>query len=350
VTACRARRSTLFSGGLPRPARIAMRLTSLTLPWALALAAALPAQANPPTEERLAEIFAGEAPASLAEARAMQDHVQALLARVLPATVSLPGATGVLIEGGLVLTAGHVTEEAGKKVRIELHDGRQIEGVSLGLNRLTDTGLVRVTTEGEFPTCSMGRSADLDTGQWCLMLGHASGAKPGRSAPARLGRVLRVPESGYLVTDCTMQGGDSGGPLFDMDGRIVGINSRISRNLAQNMHVPIDAFHAEWDALLAGKVVGEERERTAFRPLGLRFERATDGGRMVVREVVGDSRAEEAGFEAGDRILKVDGKDIDGRPAYSQALRNRESDQVLFEVQRGEETLELEVELPRREP
>jgi serine protease Do len=327
-----------------------MRPIPSTLSWALALAAALPAQADPPTRDRLAEIFSGEAPANLAEARAMQEHVQALLARVWPATVSLPGATGVLIEGGLVLTAGHVTEEAGKKIRIELHDGRTIQGVSLGLNRQTDTGLVRVTTEGEFPTCPMGRSADLATGQWCLMLGHASGAKPGRSAPARLGRVLRVPESGYLVTDCTMQGGDSGGPLFDMEGRIVGINSRISRNLAQNMHVPIDAFHAEWDALLAGKVVGAERTQAAFQPLGLRFERAVQDGRMVIREVVDDSRADEAGFAAGDRILKVDGKDIDGRPAYSQALRSRESDQVLFEIQRGEEVLELEVELPRREP
>jgi serine protease Do len=325
-----------------------MRPSPAILPWALSLAAALPAQAEPPTKERLAAIFAGEAPANLAEARAMQEHVQALLARVLPAVVSLPGATGVLIDGGLVLTAGHVTEEAGKKVRIELHDGRAIEGVSLGLNRMTDTGLVRVTTEGDFPTCPMGRSADLATGQWCLMLGHASGAKPGRSAPARLGRVLRVPESGYLVTDCTMQGGDSGGPLLDMEGRVIGINSRISRNLAQNMHVPIDAFHSEWDALLAGQVVGPEPTRSAFQPLGLRFERATQGGRMVVREVVDESRADEAGFAAGDRILEVDGKEIDGRPAYSEALRNRASDQVLFRIQRGEEVLELEVELPRR--
>lgn len=327
-----------------------MRLIPSVLPWALALAAVAPAQGEPPTKERLAAIFAGGAPANLAEVRAMQDHVQALLARVVPATVSLPGATGVLIEGGLVLTAGHVTEEAGRKVRIELHDGREIEGVSLGLSKQTDTGLVRVTTEGEFPTCPMGQSAGLATGQWCLMLGHASGAKPGRAAPARLGRVLRVPESGYLVTDCTMQGGDSGGPLFDMDGRIVGINSRISRNLAQNMHVPIDAFHAEWDSLLAGKVSGEESTRTAYRPLGLRFERSTEGGRMVVREVVTESRAADAGFEAGDRILKVDGTDIDGRPAYSQALRTRESDQVRFEIQRGDEVLELEVELPRRAP
>jgi serine protease Do len=325
-----------------------MRPIPSILPWALSLAAALPAQAEPPTKERLAAIFAGEVPANLAEARAMQEHVQALLARVLPAVVSLPGATGVLIDGGLVLTAGHVTEEAGKKVRIELHDGRAIEGVSLGLNRMTDTGLVRVTTEGDFPTCPMGRSADLATGQWCLMLGHASGAKPGRSAPARLGRVLRVPESGYLVTDCTMQGGDSGGPLLDMEGRVIGINSRISRNLAQNMHVPIDAFHSEWDALLAGQVVGPEPTRSAFQPLGLRFERATQGGRMVVREVVDESRADEAGFAAGDRILEVDGKEIDGRPAYSEALRNRASDQVLFRIQRGEEVLELEVELPRR--
>jgi serine protease Do len=302
-------------------------------------------QAEPAPDDRLAAILAGEAPQNLAELRAMQDHLQDLVETVLPATVSLGNASGVIVEGGFVLTAGHVTGQAGRKIRITLHDGRAIEGESLGLDMRTDTGLIRILGEGEFPARPLGRSGTLRTGQWCLMLGHPSGAKPGRSAPARLGRVLRVPEQGYLVTDCTMQGGDSGGPLFDMDGRVIGINSRISGSLAQNMHVPIDAFHAAWDRLVAGEVV-QISERARNQPLGLRFER---GEGVRIREVVPGSRALEAGFEVGDEILKVDGKRVADLGDYARVLRERSGEEVAFEVARGEEVLVLKVDMPRRQ-
>lgn len=308
-----------------------------------ATAARIPAQV---ADERLQEILAGDAPQNVAELHAMEAHVQTLLEQVLPSTVSLGGATGVIVDGGLVLTAGHVTREAGRKMRIVLNDGRELEGESLGLNMRTDTGLIRIVTEGEFPARPMGRSATLRVGQWCLMLGHPSGAKPGRSAPARLGRVLRVPDRGFLITDCTMQGGDSGGPLFDMDGNVIGINSRISGSLAQNMHVAIDAFHDEWEELQKGTVV-QLPERDARRPLGIRFER---GEGLRVRAVVPESRAAEAGLEVGDEILKVDGKPVDGRMAYAKVLRARTTDEVAFEVRRGEEVLVLKVDMPRRLP
>ena len=203
------------------------------LPCALAaLTTALVAQTPPParTDEvsaaRLAEIFAGDEPKDVAELTAMQAHVQQLIEKVLPATVSLPGASGVLVERDgqpYLLCAAHVTLAADKDIRIRMTDGRRIEGTSLGANHQSDVSLVRVDSEEDLPAVEIGKSAELTRGQWVLMLGHPSGRKPGRTAPARLGRVLRVPESGYLVTDCTMQGGDSGGPLVDARGTVVGI-------------------------------------------------------------------------------------------------------------------------------
>ncbi len=329
---------------------------SRTLLASLALlAAALPAQTEPAAggevaPARLQEILAGADPVTVAELRAMQHHVQELIQRVLPATVSLPGASGVLVRRDgkpFVLCAAHVTKTADKSIRIQLTDGARIEGTSLGADHQSDVSLVRVDTEGEHPAVEIGRSSELKRGQWVLMLGHPSGRKNGRTAPARLGRVLRVPESGYLVTDCTMQGGDSGGPLFDMQGRVVGINSRINNNLAMNMHAPVDALVAQWQELLDGKVTESRRRGRRQRP-GFGAELRYGEGCPVFEEVPSDRSAAKAGLRKGDRLFEIDGVEVEGRRDVMRALREFEvGDRVAVVVERDGKGIELELEIVR---
>ena len=329
-------------------------LAALALTAALATQDARPApppSAPPAPEvsaERLREIFAGGEPESVAELAAMQAHVQQLIQRVLPATVSLPGASGVLVErdgAPFLLCAAHVTLAADKAIRIRMTDGRRLTGTSLGANHRSDVSLVRVDSDEDLPAVEIGQSAELTRGQWVLMLGHPSGRKQGRTAPARLGRVLRVPESGYLVTDCTMQGGDSGGPLFDMDGRVVGINSRISGNLAMNMHAPVDALMAEWQELLDGKVTESRRRRGRGR-LGFGPPLTYGEGCPVFGDVPADSAAQKAGLRAGDRLFEIAGNDIETRRDVLRILREfRAGDKVAVVVERDGKGLELELEL-----
>ncbi|MFN3244189.1 MAG: S1C family serine protease [Planctomycetota bacterium] len=325
---------------------------------AMAMATALAAQRQTPppvstgpaettvSAERLAEIFAGDDPASLAELRAMQDHVQKLIQRVLPATVALPGASGVLVQRDgkpFLLCAAHVTLTADKEVDIRLTDGKRLKGTSLGANHQSDVSLVRIDTEGQHAAAEIGRSSELKRGQWVLMLGHPSGRKPGRTAPARLGRVLRVPENGYLVTDCTMQGGDSGGPLFDMQGRVVGINSRINGNLAMNMHAPVDALVAEWQQLQEGKVTEARRRRGRSRPdFGVPL--TYGDGCPVFGEVPEDGDAAKAGLQQGDRLFEIDGTEIESRRDVLRILRDfRIGDRVQVVVERDGKGVELEL-------
>jgi len=300
------------------------------------------------SNERLAEIFAGDEPTSIPEIKAMQAHVQSLIQRVLPATVSLPGASGVLVKRDgkpFLLCAAHVTLAADKEIKIRMTSGRDILGTSLGANHRSDVSLVRVDEEGDLPYAEIGKSSDLTRGQWVLMLGHPSGRKKGRTAPARLGRVLRVPESGYLVTDCTMQGGDSGGPLFDMQGRVVGINSRISGNLAMNMHAPVDALMDEWQELLDGKVTESRRRRGRSR-IDFGVPLTYGDGCPVFEEVPEGSAAADAGLRSGDRLFEIDGDEISSRRDVMRALRNFKSgDKVEVVIERDGKGLELEVEL-----
>lgn len=298
------------------------------------------------TAKRLATILAGEDPANVAELKAMQKHVQELVQRVLPATVSLPGASGVLVRRdskSYVLSAAHVTLMADQKIRIERTNGKLLFGTSLGANHQSDVSLVRVDSKGDHPAVEMGKSSELKRGQWVLMLGHPSGNKPGRSAPARLGRVLRVPASGYLVTDCTMQAGDSGGPLFDMQGRVVGINSRINRNLAMNMHGPVDALVDHWAELQDGKVT-QARRRGRRQRLGFGAELVYGEGCPVFGDVAKNSKAAKAGLKKGDRLWEMDGNEVDDRRSVQRVLRDfRSGDDITIVVERNGKGVELTI-------
>ena len=172
--------------------------------------------------------------------------------------------------------------------------------------------------------------------------------KDGRTAPARLGRVLRVPERGYLVTDCTMQGGDSGGPLFDMTGRVVGINSRINANLAMNMHAPVDAIRTQWGELLEGKVT-QERRRGSRRGLSFGVPLVFDGDGPIVGTIPEDSDAAKAGLQTGDVLIEVDGSAVRNRRAYMRAFRGMEvGETVPVKVERDGEVVDLQLPLVRR--
>src|ERR1035441_5427148 len=92
---------------------------------------------------------------------------------------------------------------------------------------------------------------------WVLALGHPGGFDRRRPLVVRLGRIIRL-ESDALQTDCTISPGDSGGPLLDMHGRIVGIHSAISSSLADNFHVAVTEFYDNWNVLAKGTSRDEE--------------------------------------------------------------------------------------------
>ena len=104
-----------------------------------------------------------------------------------------------------------------------------------------------------------------------------------RSPPVRLGRVLGNGQ--FVTTDCAVVGGDSGGPLFDLKGEVIGIHSNIGSTLSENRHVPIGVFLGSWDEMIAGKrtgarFAGGEQQVDPERPvLGINLAGpAEDGG------------------------------------------------------------------------
>jgi serine protease Do len=145
-------------------------------------------------------------------------------------------------------------------------------------------------------------------------------------------------------------GGDSGGPLFDFNGLVIGIHSRISSRPDQNMHVAMPAFQADWDTLMSSKVIGgriggNPQPDRAF--LGV-FTEDNEKGALVL-EVREDSPAAKAGIQKDDIIQKVDDTEIKGAEALTDEIRKmKPKSKVKVTLLRDGKEKVLEVELGAR--
>jgi len=194
------------------------------------------------------------------ELEALSQRLNGLVERCRGATVGIavPGGSmgsGVIVdESGLVLTAAHVLPEVGGEVVVVLADGKQVKAKALGVNRTVDSGMARITDPGPYTFSPIAEPDSVWEGDWVVAFGHGGGIQTDRPAPMRLGRALHISarssDQQWITTDCTVISGDSGGPLFNLEGKVIGIHSNIGMSVLVNRHVPISAYLAQWDALL----------------------------------------------------------------------------------------------------
>lgn len=233
------------------------------------------------------------------------------------------GSGVVVSTNGYVLTAGHVCGQTNEPVTVYFPDGRTANGRTLGLSASTDTGLIRLMGPGPWPARPMAPINRSKEGDWIFALGFPEGrfGQEARGTVLRLGRIL-VKRAFVLQTDCKLIGGDSGGPLFNLKGEVIGIHSRISVPTEFNFHAPVEAFHREWKLLTDGRVV----EATgAF--LGVRMEPHPRG--VVVTSVVRDSAAFHAGLKLGDVITHIDDEPTRESGDAIQMIRTKAIDQAV---------------------
>jgi serine protease Do len=334
--------------------------TALAALTALLLSVGSAAIAQPPrSPEPLVdslEPFDATAPKSIDDLRRIEQHVEKLAEVVIPKTVGLriggAAGSGVIVSAdGYVLTAGHVSNKANQDVAVILHDGTVVAAKTLGANHGVDSGMIKIVDKnpagGDWPYAEIGRSKSLNPGDWCLCTGHPGGFQRGRAPVVRLGKVL-VNRSTVVMTDCTLVGGDSGGPLFDMQGAVIGINSRIGGELTSNMHVPVDTFRDTWDRLAKAEVWGQRNEQTrqarSPRPyLGIIGDRQ---GPCKVTDVRDGSPAAKAGVQVGDVVKKFGDDAIESTAKFYRLLRAKKpGEKIRLELTRGEESLVVEVEI-----
>jgi S1-C subfamily serine protease len=216
-----------------------------------------PKKAPPPS---LPAVFSKDQPDSVDDLKAIEAHVRRELEKITPAVVGVrignaQGSGVIVTKDGYVLTAGHVSGKPGRDAVIILPNGEMVKAKTLGSKGDIDSGMLKILGSREWPFVEMGKSENLKKGSWVLAIGHPGGFRPNRTPVVRLGRVLFTNEF-VIRSDCTIVGGDSGGPLFDMNGQVVGIHSRIGGSITENIHVPILTYRKTWDRLAKGDVWG----------------------------------------------------------------------------------------------
>lgn len=310
-----------------------------------------PSRAEEPAEftSSAPPVFDGGVPKSVAELKAMQNHLQRISDRLVEATVGLrvgsAYGSGVIVSPeGMILTAAHVAQEPLIACDVILSDGRIVRGKTLGLNRNLDAALVQILDDGPWPTAAMAKQDAPKAGLWCVATGHPGGYEKGRKPVVRLGRILEESTT-VLVTDCTLVGGDSGGPLFDANGQVIGIHSRIGGMLTANLHIPVAAFRRSWERMEQGEVWGHLPGQAPF--LGVRG--APDAGIARISEVFPDTPAARAGLKVGDVVTRFHGEPVGDFSSLTEKVSKlNPGSSVTIVVRRDDELLELKLVIGKR--
>ena len=288
---------------------------------------------------------------SIVKLKSIQDKLKKLLPEASKSTVGLiiNGASGsgvIVSEDGYIVTAAHVSQEPGSKVTVIMPDGKEYKGKSLGNHIRGDVGLVKITDEGKFPFVKMAKSVTQKTGDWCFALGYPGGFNQERGAVVRIGKIIEI-KPNVVWTDCTLLGGDSGGPLFNFKGEVIGINSRIFNTSEDNLHGPVDIIQDNWQALVDGKSIKYSQTFMNRAFLGVATESTQNGLKVV--EVVKDSAAEKAGLKIGDTLLALDETELDNTRTLIENLSSKDiGDEISLNILRDAKTLTLKAVLQAR--
>ena len=274
----------------------------------------------------------------------MQAHVQQLAQSLIDATVSLridtSHGSGVIVgSDGYVLTAAHVIGKPGRNVIFTLSDGRIVRGRTLGVHMQLDAGVAEITDPGNFTGLKIGNSEKLKKGQWVLAAGHTGGLDLARGVVVRLGKII---ELGQLMrTDCLLNAGDSGGPLINMKGQVIGINSRIGTSLSNNLHTPSSSFRDRWDQFLAG----QHWKGPSY--LGI------SGGSSVhearITKIKEGSPADVVGLQVGDVVTRFAGHDVHSFRDLVYMVQSRHpGEEVGMEIERDGVKMKIDIVVGRR--
>lgn len=280
----------------------------------------------------------------------LQQRIYSTIEAVKPAVVSIRQRgsmfSGVIVsKEGHILSAGHAVRP-GERYQILLPDGRSLNARGKGSNQQADCALLQITSKvDDLPYVQMGESKSLVRNQPCLSISFPGGQGTRGVPVVRFGRLVRSGRGrGMLQSTAVMQPGDSGGPLFDLEGRVIGIHSRIGQSMDRNFEVPVDIFKKFWNEL------NREQSFTQSGPpvplLGFQGTNRRDGTGIDVNEIIDDSLADKHGVEKNDVIQELYGTKTPSIDALRKALiaaRDDDTEEIIVKVLRGEEDIELNV-------
>jgi serine protease Do len=274
-------------------------------------------------------------------------------------TVSSMGSGFIIDASGLVVTNNHVVEGA-ESIEVHQQDGTILKAELVGRDAKTDLAVLRVKSDKPLPVVVFGDSDKLRIGQWVMAIGNPFGLGGSVSlgiVSARNRDINAGPYDDFIQTDAAINKGNSGGPLFAMNGDVMGINTAIfsptGGSVGIGFSVPSNTAKSVINQLVK---FGETRRGW----LGVRVQQITpdiaesmslQGVKgALVADVTKDSPGAKAGIEAGDVVLQFDGKPIREMKELPRAVAEAEvGKKVTVKVLRKGKEVDVSVELGRLE-
>jgi len=282
-----------------------------------------------------------------------------------PAVVSIQASYGgrggrgagtgfVLTAGGEILTNAHVVEGASSVQVVLAGEAQSRQAEVVGIDTAADLALLRIPGASKLPTADLGSSSAVAVGDDVVAIGNALALQGGptvtRGIISALDRTLETDAgsmTGLIQTDASISSGNSGGPLVNAAGQVIGINTAVAASRAGTAAENIGFSIAIDEAIpvverLRGKTTAAKRGL-----LGVSTADPTDGSRgALVANVAAGSAAEGAGIRDGDLITRVGDRPVAGAAALGAAIRaHQPGDSVVLTVVRGGKTLTLEAKL-----
>ena len=244
------------------------------------------------------------------------------------------GSGFIISPDGLILTNHHVVDGA-DEIKVHLTDDREFNAKVIGSDAKTDVAVIKIDGK-DLPCVKLGNSKDVKVGEWVAAIGAPFGLENTVTSGIVSAKSRNLPSDQFvpfIQTDAAVNPGNSGGPLFNMKGEVIGINSQIFSTsggfMGLSFAVPIDLALQIKDELVKHGKVNRGRLgvmiQTMSPELAKSFGLEKNKGALIA-QIQKDSAAEQAGLQEGDIVILFDGKGIDNAADLSRAVASARPD------------------------
>ena len=274
-------------------------------------------------------------------------------------TTSEGQGSGFIISDKLEIVTNYHVIEGGTNIDIEFNDGRTYPAKILGTDEETDLALLQLQTDEKIPHVNFHQPRDLRIGDWVVAIGNPFGIGQSTSLGVISAIGREKVDSGsyvdYIQTDATINRGNSGGPLFNLNGDVVGVNSAIYSPTGASVGIAFVIPHHTAERII-NALRTDGRVRRGYLGAGLRTaEYSVDGrpgvfkGGATVNDVLPGSPADVFGLQVDDIILDINGQVVKNSVEATRAIAKvMPGEMATFIYERGEKTFSLEVQIGER--
>jgi len=274
-------------------------------------------------------------------------------------TTSEGQGSGFIISDKLEVVTNYHVIEGGTNIEIEFNDGRRYDAKILGTDEETDLALLQIQTTDKIPHVNFHQPQDLRIGDWVVAIGNPFGIGQSTSLGVISAIGREKVDSGsyvdYIQTDATINRGNSGGPLFNLDGDVVGVNSAIYSPTGASVGIAFVIPHHTAERIITS-LRTDGRVRRGYLGAGLRTaEYSIDGrpgvfkGGATVNDILPGSPADIYGLQIDDIILDINGQVVKNSVEATRAVAKVKPGEIAkFIYERDEKTYSLDVQIGER--